>query len=418
MAELRTLSHGVRLFVDPMPGLESAAIGVWAKAGAIDETLEENGVAHLLEHMAFKGTGKRTARQIAEEIESVGGYLNAETSYQRTGYYARVLKGDIELALDILADILTDPLFDEGELAKEREVVVQEIGEAADSPDDAVHEQLQTLIFKDQSLGRPILGSVESVRSHGRGRLRGFMDRLYFPGNLIVAAAGAVDEEAIARAVEARFPKVNAAKERPARPSPHYVGGLAADERDIEQTHIALAFPGVSARHEDAYAMRIFAEALGGGMASRLFQTIREERGLAYSVYSYAHSYDEAGILGVYVGADAENAVLASELVRQEMEGLAENLTEQEVERARAMLKSTLLMGLESPYGRADAAAGQTFTFGRPIPAAEIRELLERVTLEDVRRCAARSLNDGKPAISIVGPADAGAVEKAVGAAH
>lgn len=415
MAELRTLSNGVRLCVDPMPSLETAAVGVWTKAGAIDESPEENGVAHLLEHMAFKGTHRRTARQIAEEIEAAGGYLNAETSYQRTGYHARVLKGDVELALDIIADILNDPLFEEGELEKEKEVVVQEIGEAWDSPDDAVHEILQGVAFSGQSLGRPILGTIDSVRSHDASRLRAFMDRLYFPSNLIVAAAGAVDEDEIARVIEARFPG-SGLKQRGPRAAPVYKGGVGADERDIEQTHIALAFPGVCARHEDHYAMRIFAEALGGGMASRLFQTIREERGLAYSVYAYAHGYDDVGIVGAYVGADAAHAVEATALVRSEIEAVERDLTQKEVDRARSMLKSTLLMGLESPYGRADAAAAQVSTFGRLVSPAEIRDRLDRVTLEDVRRCARHVLTAGAPSVAVVGPADIGAVAKAVGA--
>jgi predicted Zn-dependent peptidase len=417
MAEMLTLANGIRLFVDPMAGLETAAIGVWAKAGAIDEREEESGVAHLLEHMAFKGTRRRTARQIAEEIEAVGGYLNAATSYQRTGYYARILKGDIDLAIDILADILTEPLFDEVELNKEKEVVVQEIGEAWDSPDDAVHELLQGVAFRGQSLGRPILGTVNSVRSHDRARLRSFMDRLYCTDNMIVAAAGAVDADHIARAVEARFPKSAAPAANHKRPSPLYRGGVAYDERDIEQTHIAVSYPGVSVRHEDFYATRVFSEMLGGGMASRLFQTIREERGLAYSVYSYADCYEEVGVLGVYVGADEANAKTAAELIRAEIGAMAEAVTQTELDRACAMLKSTLLMGLESPTGRTEAAAGQIASFGRPIPAAEIRERLDAVSMDDVRRCAARSLGEAGASLAVIGPADYAAVAKAVGAA-
>lgn len=416
MAEMLTLANGIRLFADPMPGLETAAVGVWAKAGAIDEQEDESGVAHLLEHMAFKGTRRRTARQIAEEIEAVGGYLNAATSYQRTGYYARILKGDIDLAVDILADILTEPLFDASELEKEKEVVVQEIGEAWDSPDDAVHELLQGVAFRGQTLGRPILGTITSVRSHDRARLRSFMDRLYRPDNLIVAAAGALDPDRLARAIEARFPKSPAPPAACGRPSPFYCGGVAYDDRDIEQTHIAVAYPGVSVKHEDFYATRIFSEMLGGGMASRLFQTIREERGLAYSVYSYADCYEEVGVLGVYVGSDEANAKTAAELIRAEIGAMAEAVTQAELDRACAMLKSTLLMGLESPAGRAETAAGQIAVFGRPIPANEIRERLDAVALDDVRRCAARSFAAGGASLAIIGPGDRAAIAAAVGA--
>lgn len=416
MTDFITLANGVRLYVDPMPGVETAAIGVWAQAGAIDETESESGVAHLLEHMAFKGTSRRSARRIAEEIEAAGGHLNAATSYQRTGYYARVLKTDIALAIDILADILTDPLFDETELKKEKEVVVQEIGEAWDTPDDAVHELLQGVAYAGQSLGRSILGTSDSVRSHHRQRLRHFMDRLYGPENLIVAAAGAVHIDEIARQIESRFPARPAASARQSRPSARYRGGVASDCRDIEQTHIAFAFPGVGARHRDFYATRMLAETFGGGMASRLFQTVREERGLAYSVYAYADCYDETGLLGAYVGCDAVHAEEAAALVRQELERMADDLRQEEVDRARAMLRSTLLMTLESSAGRAEAAAAQIATFGRPVPALEIGERLDAVTLEDMRRCVLRALNEADASISIVGPGDAEAIARAAGA--
>ncbi|MBI1364848.1 MAG: insulinase family protein [Alphaproteobacteria bacterium] len=415
MSELFTLKNGMRCYVDPMPELDTAAIGVWARAGTIDETPEESGVAHLLEHMAFKGTGRRTARQIAEEVESVGGYLNAATGYQRTGYYARVLKDDVERAIDILADILTDPLFEEVELEKEKEVVVQEIGEAWDQPDDAVHELLQARIFAGQSLGRPILGSVESVRSHDPSRLRAFMRRLYQPERMVIAAAGAVDAEKIARWAEIRFPPRTSSAPA-ARTPPRYVGGVAADPRDIEQTHLAIAFPAVGARHEDYFATRILAEALGGGMASRLFQTVREERGLAYSVYAYADCYDDAGALGIYLGTDVENALEGARLSRSALEKSREDLSQREVDRARAMLTSTMLMGLESPTGRIETAAGQLFTFGEVLTPAAIRAKLDAVSVEDARRCADRALTDGAVSFSLVGPGDFAALAEAIGA--
>lgn len=415
MGELRTLSNGMRLYVDPMPGLESAAIGVWAHAGAIDEAAEESGVAHLLEHMAFKGTTKRSARRIAEEIEEVGGYLNAATSYQRTGYYARVLKNDVERGFDILADILTDPLFDDGELAKEREVVVQEIGEAWDMPDDAVNELLQAETFRGHPLARPILGSVESVRSHSRERLRSFMGRLYTPQKMVIAAAGAVDGDQLAKWAEERFPKKSSANGA-SRPAPSYQGGKAQDPRDIEQTHIAIAFPAVGARHEDFFATRVFAEALGGGMASRLFQTVREDRGLAYSVYAYADCYDEAGIVGAYAGTEADKAEEAVRLIREQLIAAADDMSETEVSRARAMLKSTVLMGLETPMGRIETASGQIFTFGAPLSPDAVRGKLDAVDVEDVRRVARRALDTAAPSIAVVGPGAFEPIAKAVGA--
>lgn len=415
MPDLITLNNGVRVFADPMPGLESAAVGVWFKAGAIDETPEEQGVAHLLEHMAFKGTTTRTARQIAEEIENIGGYLNASTGYGRTGYYARVLRKDVGTALEILADILTNPLFDADELDKERQVVIQEIGEAADVPDDAVMEMLQALSYGDHALGRAILGTVESVTSHTRERLSAFMSKHYAPGDLVVAASGAIEPRSVVSLAEKYFGGRQAISRPPRSPKPAYKGGANHDLRDIEQTHIALTFPGAAVRDADYFATRIFVEALGGGMSSRIFQSVREERGLAYSVYSFTDSYDEVGSIGGYVGTDGENAAEAVSLILKEIASMAGAATVKEIDRARAMLKSTLLMGLESPATRAETAVGQLFSHGRILPASEIAERLDAVTVEQVRAVAAKALTGGARSLAIVGPADFAAVKAALG---
>lgn len=413
MAEIITLPNGVRIVADPMPGLESASVGVWFRAGAINETQEEQGIAHLLEHMAFKGTTSRTAKQIAEEIENIGGYLNASTGYCRTGYYARVLKGDVGTALEILADILTDPLFEAGELDKERQVVIQEIGEAADIPDDAVMDMLQRLSYGDNALGRPILGTIESVTSHTRKQLSAFMDTHYTPGDLVISASGGVDADAVARLAETCFGGRKAVSNSPRTLKPVYHGGADHDPRDIEQTHIALAFPGAAVRDDDYFATRVFAEALGGGMSSRIFQSVREDRGLAYSVYSYTDTYDEVGSIGAYVGTDGGNAAEAIFLIRKEIAAMAQAATKKEIDRARAMLKSTLLMGLESPATRADTAAWQLFSHGRLIPAKEIADRLDAVTVDQVMAAAAKALA-GAPSLAIVGPADFAAVRAAL----
>ncbi len=416
MGELVTLGSGMRFYADPMPGLQSVAIGVWAKAGAADESAVENGVAHLLEHMAFKGTRRRSARDIAEEIEAVGGYLNASTGYLRTGYFSRVLKDDAALAVDILADILTEPLFDESELAKEREVVVQEIGEAFDNPDDAAHELLQAALFAGQSLGRPILGAVETVRSHDADRLRGFMARLYGAENLVVCAAGAINPDGLARELETRFAALPRGRRNSDRSVGAYVGGARREVRSIEQTHMAAAFPAVSARDPDYFATLIFAEALGGGMASRLFQRIREERGLAYTIQAYADCYDDVGVVGVYTGTDAEKAPEAAALIREQMMECRAGMKESELNRARAVLKASLLMGLESPLGRIESAAGQILTYGEPLTPEFICAQLDAVTVEDLERCARRALQSPAPSLAVVGEADFEALKSALGA--
>jgi predicted Zn-dependent peptidase len=415
MTEVLLLPNGIRLIVDPMPSLETAAIGVFANAGAIDEIPEENGIAHLLEHMAFKGTQTRTARDIAETIESVGGHLNAATGYQRTGYYARVLKGDVPLALDLLSDILTAPMFQAQELEKEKEVVLQEIGEASDAPDDAVGELLQAQMFKGQSLGRSILGTEETVRGQDQTRLRAFMTRLYGRRNLVVAAAGAIDPEAVAKSIEERFAPLAEGEANIRATTPRYVGGAAHAAREIEQCHVAAAFPGVGAEHPDYAAFSIFAEALGGGMASRLFQSIREERGLAYSVYASAESYSGVGALSIYMGVDADDASEAVRLMRQEMEAAALGMRDAELARARAMMKSMRLMSLESPASRVETAAGQLFTFGRVLTPEEVCGMLDAVELGDLKRCAERAVA-GPPSLAVVGEADFEALRKAVAA--
>lgn len=403
--ELITMPNGIRLVIDPMPGLMSAAIGVYVRAGTIDESNDEGGVAHLLEHMAFKGTNRRSARQIAEEIEAVGGYLNAGTGYTRTGYYARVLSADAPLAFDIIADILGDPLFDAAELSKEQEVVIQEIGEAADQPDDAVMELLQTMSFGDHPLGRPILGTAASVKAQTPLSLRSFMARNYGAGDLVIAASGGVDPKLVKECALQKFGGWTSKAARTERDHATYIGSRSHDRRDIEQTHVALAFPGAAVTDEDYFATRVFAEALGGGMSSRIFQSVREERGLAYSVYAFADAYDDIGTVGVCAGTDAVNAAEAVTLVRRDIEGLAHSPTDREVERAKAMLKSTMLMSLESPSSRIETAVGQLFAHGRLIPPEELSERLDAVSVEDVRLAGQKALR-GRASLAVVGPGD------------
>lgn len=403
--DLFTLPNGVRVVMDPMPGLLSAAVGVYARAGTIDERREENGVAHLLEHMAFKGTGRRTARQIAEEIEAAGGYLNAGTGYTRTGYYARVLSADLPLAFEILADILGDPLFDAGELSKEKEVVLQEIGEASDQPDDAVMELLQSLSYGDHPLGRPILGTQESVAAQTPASLRAFMARTYTPEGLVIAASGGIDGKAVedlALRSFGRWPK--AAPNAPRAPA-RYQGGRRHDPRDIEQTHVALAFPGAALTDPDYFATRVFVEALGGGMSSRIFQSVREERGLAYSVYSFADAYEDTGAVGVYAGTDRDNAAEAIGLIRRDIKALADAPAANEIDRSKAMLKSTMLMALENPSSRIETAAGQLYAHGRLIEAKEIAERLDAVDARGVRAAAEKALS-GAASLAVIGPGD------------
>ena len=308
--------------------------------------------------------------------------------------------------MDILGDILRHPQFGEAELAREKEVVVQEIGEAADTPDDVVFEMLQAAAWDGFSLARPILGTPESVRAQTADSLRGFMARLYRPDALVIAAAGKIDAETLLPLLEAQFGDMEVGEKAPPRSKPDFIGGVRHDTRDIEQTHFALALPGVSSRHDDFFATRIFADALGGGMSSRLFQTIREERGLAYSVYAFADGYEECGLVGTYVGADEDQIVEAAKLIRREIEAMTTSTTQQEIDRARALLRASLMMSLESPAARIEAGAGQLFTFGKLLTPQEMLARLDAVTIDDIKSCAARALSGGH-AVAIVGAGDA-----------
>ena len=410
MSVLENLKNKTRVYIDPMPSLETVALGVWAYAGSVDERREEHGVAHLLEHMAFKGTTRRSARDIAEEIEAVGGYLNAATSHQRTGYYARLLKDDLALGVDILADILNNPTLCADELTKEKEVVIQEIGEAADTPDDVVFELLQAGTWGDHPLARPILGTPTSVRAQSPQTLRSFMDRQYQPHGMVIAAAGKIEPAEFISLIHDQFDQPEVGEQFEPRTQPSFVGGLRHDARDIEQTHLAIALPGVSARDDDFFAARIFADILGGGMSSRLFQTIREERGLAYSVYAFSDSYEQSGLVGAYVAADERQMDEATQLIRAQIEDLTRNPRQEELDRARAMLRASMMMGLENPSARIEQAAGQLFTLGETLSPEHIMARLDAVTLADIKRCAARALS-GPFSAAMVGPGDVNPIE-------
>jgi predicted Zn-dependent peptidase len=304
--DVTRLPSGLVVVTDAMPHLESASLGVWVGAGSRDEQADEHGISHFLEHMAFKGTARRTARQIAEEIEAVGGDLNAATSVETTAYYARVLRADVPLALDTLSDILANPTFEPEELAREKNVIVQEIGATEDTPDDLIFEYLQGITFPNQPVGRTILGTPETVRSFDSRKLRSYLARNYRAPDMVVAAAGAVDHRQVVAEVEERF----AAFTGPEAPAPEpatFSGGARIEQRDLEQVHVAFALEGVPQRDPSMYSLQVFTNVLGGGMSSRLFQEVREIRGLCYSVYAFHAAYADTGVLGVYAGTDASD---------------------------------------------------------------------------------------------------------------
>jgi predicted Zn-dependent peptidase len=400
--EVTTLPSGITVVTDRMPHLETASLGVWAASGSRDERHDEHGISHLLEHMAFKGTRRRTARQIAEEIEAVGGDLNAATGAESTAYYARVLKADVPLALDVLADILSDPTFDREELIREQNVIVQEIGAVADTPDDLIFEHLQEIAFPDQPLGRSILGTSKTVRSFDGGKLRDYLGRNYRAPDMVVAAAGAVDHAAVLAETERRFSSFSG----PASPTPEpakFGGGAHVEKRELEQVHIALALPGVSVTDPSLYSVQVFTNVLGGGMSSRLFQEARERRGLCYSIYSFHMPYTDVGMFGLYAGTDAADTSELMRLIVDEIASTAETLSEPEVARAKAQMKAGLLMALESSGARIEQMARQLITRGRPIPVDELVEKVEAVTVESARAAGRSLITGGKMATAVLG---------------
>jgi predicted Zn-dependent peptidase len=400
--EVTTLKSGISVVTDTMPHLETASLGVWVASGSRDERRDEHGISHFLEHMAFKGTRRRTARQIAEEIEAVGGDLNAATGAESTAYYARVLKADVPLALDVLADILSEPAFERDELMREQNVIIQEIGAVADTPDDLVFEHLQAVAYPDQPLGRSILGTAKTVRAFDGGKLRDYLARNYRAPDIVVAAAGAVDHRAVVGEVERRFASFNG----PAGPLPEpakFGGGTHVEKRELEQVHIALALPGVAVTDASLYSMQVFTNILGGGMSSRLFQEARERRGLCYSIYAFHFPYTDVGMFGLYAGTDAADTSELMRLIVDEIAGTAETISEPEIARAKAQMKAGLLMALESSGARIDQLARQMLTRGRTIPVDELVANVEAVTVESARGAGRALIARGKMATSVIG---------------
>jgi predicted Zn-dependent peptidase len=402
-AEVTKLANGLRVVSYHMPHVETVSLGVWIAAGARHEREAEHGISHLLEHMAFKGTEQRSARDIAEQIEAVGGELNAATSLETTAYFARVLEADVGLALDILADILQIPRYAQDELEREREVILQEIAATRDSPDEIAYELLQEAAFPGQSIGRPILGTTESVTRFSAPDLRAFLGANYGASRMVLAAAGKVDHGKLVRHVEAQFGRMNggvggrfeAAK---------YVGGTRTSAKRFEQSHLVMAFAAPSYRSEEFYTGQVFSGLFGGGMSSRLFQEVRERLGLCYAIYSNCWALADTGLFGVHAATGPEMMGKLIDVVGQLLVAAAtEKPTEAELARSKAQLKAGLLMGLESSSARAEQMARHLLLFDRLIDTTELVERIENVTADDVRVLAGKLVGGARASVAVVG---------------
>jgi len=402
--ELVRLANGVRVALDPMPGLATAALGAWQRVGARWEPAELNGVAHLFEHMAFKGAGPRDARRFAEAIENVGGVMNAGTSYERTAYYARVLGEHAPFALDLIADILFAPHWSPEDLEMEKGVVAQERGEAFDVPDDRVFELHQAALYPDQPLGRPILGEDETLANVGVETLSAFHEAHMAPERLIVSIAGAFDRNAFMDAVERRFGELLMKPLQACEPARAHPGRVS-EARKLEQAHLVMSWPSPPAGSDALFAARLLAEIFGGGMSSRLFQEVRESRGLVYAIDAHIDALEDDGRLSVYAGCAPKHARTVAALVREQLGLLADKgPTPQELQRAKAVARAQMLMGLEMPSARAEARVAQVFLRDRLISFDEIRAKIEAVTVEEIQTLAHRAL-EGPDCVAAIGPA-------------
>jgi predicted Zn-dependent peptidase len=400
--QLTRLPSGLTVVTERMDRVETVSIGAYVAAGSRNESQEENGVSHFLEHMAFKGTTSRSAAAIAEEVEAVGGHINAYTAREQTAYYVKMLKEDTVLGFDIIGDILTHSVFEPEELERERGVILQEIGQANDTPDDIIFDHFQSTAYPDQALGRAVLGSEEAIRNMPRAVLTGYMGRNYTNSNVVIAATGKLRHEEILDLVRKHFSDLPGSSP-PRFDDATYKGGEFREERDLDQVHVVLGFPSVGYGDPDYYPTVLLSTLLGGGMSSRLFQEIREKRGLVYSIYSFAAPFKDGGLFGIYAGTGESEAAELMPVMLAELGKVQAHITEPELSRARAQLKASLLMSQESTGSRCEQLARQIQTFGRVIPTAEVLAKINAVTEADIRRAAVRHFR-APPTLATVGP--------------
>ncbi|MDQ0316160.1 M16 family metallopeptidase [Amorphus orientalis] len=400
--EITTLANGLTVVTDQMPHVDSVSLGLWVGRGSRCESEAEHGISHLLEHMAFKGTRRRTARGIAEEIEAVGGELDAATSVESTSYYAQVLRGDVPLMIDILGDIIRDSVFDGEELAREKHVILQEIGAARDTPDDYLFDLFPQAAWRSQPIGRPILGTPETVMGFDAGSLRRHLDRHYRGGEMVFSAAGAVNHDEIVALVSAQFSDLPAGT-GPGIESAAYSGGQLIEARDLVETQIVLGFPGVGIREHDYFAAQALATLLGGGMSSRLFQEVREQRGLCYSIYAFHWGFSDTGVFGIHAATGPEDVAELMPVVVDELARVVDDVSDEELSRARAQLRAGLLMARERSSARAGQMARHIQTHGRVISPEELVDLIDSVDVQSVRKVAARMLGGQAPTLAAVG---------------
>ena len=402
MLQISTLSNGLRIVTQNMPGLETVSMGIWNFVGGRDELSNINGVAHLLEHMAFKGTSTRSALQIAETIENVGGDINAYTSKEITAYYVKLISQDLSLGIEILTDILQNSSFAEEELNRERGVILQEIGMYLDTPDEMIFDYWQEKAYPDQPMGRSILGKSEIIKNITRDQVKDFMMSHYNPKKMIVSAAGKINHKEFVEQIANSCVNLPMGKKNN-RQNSFYVSGEYREEKDLEQVHLLLGFQGIDYHHSDYYSLLVYSSLLGGGMSSRLFQEIREKRGLVYGISAFTSSYTDTGIFGIYAGTGEKEIKELIPVLCDELKNSPKSILENEIKRGKAQLKASLMMGRESAFRRCESAARQLLVFNRVIDPTETIKLIDMVSKESVEKIA-NQIVSGPVTISSIGP--------------
>ena len=402
--ECTRLPNGIRVLTDRVPDVGTVALGVWVSVGTRHEDLSVNGVAHMVEHMLFKGTPTRTSQQIAEQVEDVGGQMNAYTSREMTSYHIHLLKDDVRLGLDILSDIVQRPTMPEEEVERERHVILQEIGMTHDTPDDIIFDEYQEVAFPEQGLGAPILGRPEIINAMGRQSLMDYVSQFYSPDRIIVSAAGSVEHENFVSMVQDFFQDLPAGQSETLSPA-RYTGGSLVMKKDLEQAHVILGFEGVNRSSDDYHAAQVLSMLMGGGMSSRLFQEIRERRGLVYNIYSFHTGYTDAGHFGIYAGTGPEALPEMMPVMCDEVQRLSATLNEEEIDRAKAQMRASLLMGRESMMTRADMLARQMIFHDRVLSVADLLERIEKVDINSIRSVADK-IFASTPTLVGLGPMD------------
>ena len=403
-AKLTTLPNGLRVVSYEMASAQSASLGIYVGAGARDETPAQHGIAHMLEHMAFKGTKRRNAADIAAEVESVGGYMNAHTSREETAYYIRVLPEHLTLAMDILSDILLNTTLPAHELERERGVILQEIGQSLDTPDDLVFDRFTAACYPGQSIGQPILGTSASVSGFSGDDLKGFMASYYGAGQMLVVATGKIDHEMIVSLASDMLGHLPQAS-HPARTAPDFNAGRDIIIRDLEQSHVIFGLASPPAGDPDRYALGLLSNLYGGSMSSRLFQQVREERGLCYSIFSFPQTNSDSGIFGIYAGTSPDQVDELLAVSAGALADIAVKTEDAELARAKAQLRAGMLMAQESVTGMMESLARQMMIFGKPVDRQQVLADIEAVTCGDIEKLAKRLIETSQPALAVVGPA-------------